>query len=88
MIDWIGDHKTTWACTEDAWVMTRSLLPADAGLGVFSRIKVILVSHLDNRLRKIDVCPCGYTVYMNCNSAQFSGRRYQNAHRQSCPRPH
>jgi hypothetical protein len=87
MIDWMGDHKSTWASAEGIWTMLKSMLPVDAPLCVFSRVKAILVSHLDNRLRVIPVCPCGYTVYMNCTSKEFSGPMYQNAHRTRCPRP-
>ena len=86
MLDWMGDHKTTWSSAEGAWDMLRSLLPEKSPMCVFSRVKAILVSHLEGRLRKIDVCPCGYTVYMNCTSATFRARRYQNAHRTCCPR--
>ena len=87
MLDWMGDHKTTWDSSEGAWEMLRSLLPQKSAMCPFSRVKAILVAHLDGRLRKIDVCPCGYTVYMNCTSTAFLHRKYMNAHRTCCPRP-
>ena len=86
MIDWMGQNKSTWSSAEGIWQMLKSMLPVDAPLCVFSRVKAILVSHLDKRLRLIEVCPCGYTVYMDCTSSAFSGSRYKNAHRTQCPR--
>jgi hypothetical protein len=86
MIDWMGEHKTTWESASGAWDMLYTLLPLETKLCVFSRVKAILVKHLDGRLMKIEVCPCGYTVYHNCTSAEFGGRAYQNAHRTQCPR--
>ena len=66
MLDWMGTNKTTWTSADSAWEMLKSLLPEDTALCAFSRVKAFLVAHLDGRLRKIEICPCNYTVYMNC----------------------
>jgi hypothetical protein len=86
MLDWMGDHKTTWASAAGAWDMLNSLLPKATRLCAFSRVRAILVAHLDGRLRKIDICPCGYCAYMDCTSPAFSNNKYRNAHRTICPR--
>ncbi len=75
MLDWMGEHKTTWVSAEGAWEMMRSILPENTALCAFSRVKAILVAHLDGRLLKIDICPCNYTVYMNCSSAAYQCRK-------------
>ena len=80
-------HKSTWESSDGVWTMLESLVPKDTALCVFARVKSILVAHLNGRLKKIDVCPCGYTVYTNCTSAAFGDQRYKNAHRTFCPRP-
>jgi hypothetical protein len=87
MLDWMGDHKSTWSSAEGVWEMLRSVLPKDCKLCVFSKVKAILVAHLDGRLKIRDVCPCGYTVYMDCTSAAFGSNKYKNSHRTACPRP-
>jgi hypothetical protein len=87
MLDWMGSHKSTWESANGVWTMLETLVPQDAALCVFARVKSILVAHLNGRLKKIDVCPCGYTVYINCTSAAFGSHRYKNAHRTCCPRP-
>jgi hypothetical protein len=87
MLDWMGEHKSTWESADGVWQMLRTFLPVETVLCVFSRVKRILVSHLNGRLRKIDVCPCAYTVYTDCQSEAFSDHMYQNAHRTQCPRP-
>ena len=66
MIDWMGEHKSTWESADGVWQMLRTFLPVETALCVFSRVKKILVQHLNGRLRKIDVCPCAYTVYTDC----------------------
>ena len=86
MLDWMGEHKSTWESADGAWQMLKTFLPVETDLCVFSRVKSILVAHLNGRLRKIDVCPCGYTVYTDLHSAAFSDHKYQNAHRTCCPR--
>ena len=87
MLDWMGEHKSTWESASAAWDMLKSLLPVETKWCVFSRVKAVLVAHLDKRLKLIDVCPCGYTVYFDPTSAEFAGREYKNAHRTQCPRP-
>jgi len=87
MLDWMGDHKSTWASAEAVWSMLGSTIPSGARLCVFSRVKAILVAHLDGRLTILDVCPCGYTVFTNCTSGAFSSTKFRNAHRTACPRP-
>jgi len=87
MLDWMGDHKSTWSSSEGVWEMLKSVLPKDCKLCVFSRVKAILVAHLDGRLVIHDVCPCGYTVYMDCTSRAFGSNKYKNSHRTACPRP-
>ena len=87
MLDWMGEHKSTWESADGVWQMLRTFLPVETALCVFSRVKKILVAHLDGRLRKIEVCPCGFTVYANLQSEAFSDHKYQNAHRTQCPRP-
>jgi hypothetical protein len=86
MLDWMGDHKSTWASSSGVWDMLRTLLPHETKWRVFSRVKALLVAHLDGRLKRIDVCPCGFTVYHNCTSTEFGGLEYKNAHRTRCPR--
>jgi hypothetical protein len=87
MLDWMGSHKSTWESARGVWEMLETLVPKDTALGVFDRVKSVLVAHLNGRLKKIDVCPCGYTVYTDCTSAAFGSQRYKNAHRTRCPRP-
>ena len=86
MLDWMGDHKSTWTQAEGCWDMLKTMLPVETELCVFSRVKAILVAHLDGRLKKVEVCPCGYTVYCNTKSAAFASHKYKNAHRTCCPR--
>ena len=86
MLDWMGEHKSTWESADGVWQMLRTFLPVETTLCVFSLVKSVLVSHLNGRLRKIDVCPCGYTVYTDLHSEEFSDNKYQNAHRTQCPR--
>ncbi len=57
------------------------------GKCVFSRVKTLLVAHLDGRQKIIDVCPCGFTVYHNPISRDLAGADYKNAHQTQCPRP-
>jgi hypothetical protein len=87
MLDWMGDHKCTWESADGAWAMLKTLLPVETKLCVFNRVKAVLVAHLNGRMRRIEVCPCGYTVYTDCHSAEFADNKYQNAHRTRCPRP-
>jgi hypothetical protein len=87
MLDWMGDHKCTWESASGAWDMLKTLLPFETKWCVFSRVKALLVKHLDGRLKIVHLCPCGYTVYFNPVSAQFAGAEYKNAHRTQCPRP-
>jgi hypothetical protein len=87
MLDWMGEHKSTWESAGDVWEMLTSILPKDSPLCVWSRVKNVLVQHLNGRMRTIELCPCGYTAYMNCTSDAFSAAKYQNAHRTQCPRP-
>jgi hypothetical protein len=86
MLDWMGDHKSTWEQANGCWDMLKTMLPIETELCVFSRVKAILVAHLDSRLKRIEVCPCGYTVYINCTSTAFANNKYRNAHRTQCPR--
>ena len=62
VLDWMGDHKSTWESAKSVWELLRSVMPPDAGLTVFKRVKAVLVAHLDGRLRIVHVCPCEYTV--------------------------
>jgi hypothetical protein len=87
MLDWMGDHKSTWTSAAGVWTMLETLVPKKTGICVFSRVKKVLVAHLNGRLQTVDVCPCGYTVYTDCTSAAFSAHEYQNSHRTFCPRP-
>jgi hypothetical protein len=61
-------------------------LPVGSRMCVFSRVKAVLVAHLDGRLQIIHVCPCGYTVYFNCTSDAFASNKYRNERRTKCPR--
>ena len=87
MLDWMGEHKSTWESASGAWDMLKTLLPLETSLCVFSRVKALLVAHLDGRLKIIDVCPCGFTVYHNPISRDLAGADYKNAHQTQCPRP-
>ena len=87
MLDWMGDHKSTWDSADAVWTMLGSVIAKGSRLCVFSRVKAILAAHLDGRLTILEVCPCAYTVYTDCTARAFSNPKYRNAHRSACPRP-
>ena len=82
MLDWMTSHKSTDSSAKDMWALLGMLLPADADLPTFTRVKKILIKAEATYSQRIDICPNDCIAYWDSKHLPMP---YRHAHRTECP---